>query len=141
MKLNLKHWVNLIVAIIIVGSVSSNASASTLDSSPHATELNGNDKWTFAKNENGINIFFSEFKSGDESFLKIKFENTTSERINFIWSLSKNSEAVVITMDEMIETKANLDPRETEIYGTYSFILINNEESFEDFVVNINLTK
>ncbi len=98
-------------------------------------------EWTQMSRENDISIFYSTITCNGETFLAIKFENTSTIELKFIWSLSQNSENLRITEDEMQETMLYLDSNESHIYkGTY-LIAINNEDDFSNFEVSVQTIK
>jgi hypothetical protein len=97
--------------------------------------------WTFIQAEYGVSISYSKITVGDEQFLSIQFANTTNVAIDFVWSMTKNNEPVVITADEMSEAKIQLAPNHSEILdGTY-LISMNSSDEFSDFRITLQPTK
>jgi hypothetical protein len=97
--------------------------------------------WTLIQQIDGISISLSIVDLGDERFLSVKFENTNSEASDFIWSMTKNNSAVVITEDEMMESIVRLESAQSAIVdGTY-LIELSEGDQLSDFVVSIQPTK
>ena len=71
----------------------------------------------------------------------MKFENTNTEAVDFIWSMTKNNASILITADEMIESRVQLNSSASEIVdGTY-LIAMTDEDQFADFTISIQPTK
>ena len=84
MKSNYK--LKLFTAIIVLGISLGNAVAYTPTLIPTTVYAENSDSWVLVQNEKGINIYFSEFQLDGNSYLKIKFENTTNNIVDFSWS-------------------------------------------------------
>lgn len=98
-------------------------------------------EWTEISKENDISISYSTIQCNGETFLAIKFENTSKTSQDFIWSLTQNGESLRITEDEMNETKLHLDSNVNSIYkGTY-LVYINDERDYSNFKVSIQTSK
>jgi len=134
MKLNYK--LKLIVVAVVLGIGHANASQTNKQTT---TITQNSDNWVMVQNEKGINVYFSKYKLDETSYLKIKFENTANQSIDFVWSLNKNSEPIVISVDEMHEMKTQLETGNSKFYGIELLYPINNEESLSDFSVIINI--
>jgi hypothetical protein len=127
---------------IVMGSAIQSAYA--VDTCP-PQEITQNDQigkdWTFVQQVNGISISYSMIVVDQERFLSVKFENTNSEAIDFVWSMTKNNASIRITADEMIESRVQLNSFASEIVdGTY-LIELTDEDQFSDFIVSIQPTK
>ncbi|XOV66654.1 MAG: hypothetical protein ACFHU9_13595 [Fluviicola sp.] len=98
-------------------------------------------KWTFINETHGIRASLSIADIKGERFLSIQLENTTSEDLKLILSLTKNNETVIITQDEMSEAYIQLNAESTHILdGTY-LIYLSEEDQISDFNITINPTK
>lgn len=127
---------------LVMGSATQSAYAIETVPSQNTTQNDqiGKD-WTFVQQVNGISVSYSMEVIGQERFLSVKFENTNSEAIDFIWSMTKNNASIQITADEMIESKVQLNSFASEIVdGTY-LIELTSEDQFSDFIVSIQPTK
>lgn len=127
---------------VVMGSTISSAYAADSGPSQHISQNDqiGKD-WTFVKQVNGISISYAIEFLGDERFLSVKFENTNSEAVDFIWSMTKNNASIRITADEMIESRIQLTSSASEIVdGTY-LIELTDEDQFSDFIISIQPTK
>lgn len=135
--MNIKTRGMMLVAAF--GLLCGNAGATHLQPSPETIKVENSDQWVMIQNENGIQVYFTKYKLEEEYFLKIKFENTTNQPINFIWRLSKNNEFVIITEDSMAEIYTELAPSETKTFGENVFININKSASYKDFSITTTL--
>lgn len=97
--------------------------------------------WTFVQQIDGISISFSTIIVDEVRFLSVKFENTSSENADFIWSMTKNNEMLRITEDEMAEARVELHSMKSEIYDGSYLIELTDDDQFSDFIVSIKPTK
>lgn len=127
-------------ALVLGGSISS---AYAVDHVP-SQKISQNDKtgydWTLVQEIDGISISFSTVTIDQERFLAVKFENTNAETADFIWSMTKNNESIVITEDEMIESIVRLSASESEIVDGSYLIELSDADQFSDFTVSIKST-
>jgi len=61
-------------------------------------------EWTSISRDNDISVSYSTIQCNGESYLAIKFENTSETPQGFIWSVAQNGERLQITEDEMQES-------------------------------------
>jgi hypothetical protein len=98
-------------------------------------------EWTSISRDNDIFVSYSTIKCNGESYLAIKFENTSETPQDFIWSVAQNGERLRITEDEMQEAIIHLDSKGNSIYkGTY-FVSISDESDYSNFKVSIQTSK
>lgn len=103
-------------------------------------ELAQND-WAVVQEINGIQVSLSIVSVDQERFLSIQFLNTNAESTDFIWSMTKNNTPVIITADEMIESRIQLEANASEtVDGTY-LIYLNDTDQISDFTISIKPTK
>ena len=142
MKRSIKNSLIATTTAIVIGSGVQSAYATEPIPSQKISQHDKIDfDWSLVQEINGISISFSVMDLGDERFLSVKFENTNTKAVDFIWSLTKNNSAVVITADEMIESIVRLEPYQSEIVeGTY-LIELSEGDQLSDFVVSIQPTK
>ena len=123
MKLNYKFKVCLMAfAFIFIGSTA-------IATNNLKTEITSesSDSWELVKEENGIQISFLEFNEDGKSYLKIKFENGSSDSLKFEWRLNKGAEIIVINSTSLeikslgIEIKKVFIPK--EILGDLSITM------------------
>lgn len=131
----------LSAAVVLGSSIQSVYAADVVPSQTITqNDENGND-WTLVQQVNGINISYSTVVLDQERFLSVKFENTNTEAVDFIWSMTKNNASILITADEMIESRVQLNSSASEIVdGTY-LIAMTDEDQFADFTISIQPTK
>lgn len=97
--------------------------------------------WEFIQEIDGVSVFYRTVTVAEEQFLSVKFENTNSETVDFIWSMTKNNATIRITADEMIESRVQLDSSTYKVYDGGYLIELTDEDQFSDFVVSIKPTK
>jgi hypothetical protein len=125
---------NLFTVLVVAGVSIGSANAFNPNTIPTKIISNYSDNWVEVQNENGITIFFSKIKQGENTYLKIKFENKTNTSIDFSWSLIKNDRPIVNKSYNKIDASNSI-----EIYDASMLVSINNGESYDDFSVTINL--
>jgi hypothetical protein len=120
------------IAMLIVGSIS-NVNATTLKATTVVVS-NDADNWLEVKNENGIKISFTSYQLDNNSYLKIRFENLTSENLDFVWSLkNKENKILVNRYENQINSDSLIDFSDLTMP-----ILITPEETLKDFSITIN---
>ena len=129
MKTNYKLKVCLMVlALSFIGNT-------VIATNTFKTEINANnsDNWELVKSEQGVNIYYSNVLINGETQLKIKFQNSTNTQLTFSWSLIKNNNI------SLIENYTNsIQPLNSiEFIDLTLPILLNSEDSFKDFSINI----
>lgn len=98
-------------------------------------------EWQQISQENDISVSYSTIECNGESYLAIKFENTSETPQDFIWSVAQNGERLRITEDEMQEAIIHLDSKGNSIYkGTY-FVSISDESDYANLKVSIQTSK
>ena len=132
MKRHYKFYLFTAFAIAFSASI---ISANTFDTNTRIITSNDSDNWVEIQNKNGIKVLFTRYLLDGNSYLKIKFENQTKEKINFNWSLTNKDSKVLINNQttEIIANKAII------IYDATMQISINNGETLNDFSININI--
>ncbi len=141
MKKNATAWLQLFLVVIIVGfgSIKSQANEPILTDQISPCDVVGN--WNLISQKEGISIYYSTISCNNESFLAIKFENTTDASANLVWSLTHNSESVQITEDEMREARMQIPANTAHIFkGTY-MIEVEDENDLSNFQVSIQTLK
>lgn len=97
--------------------------------------IEGNsDSWVAASNQKGIKLTCTPYEYKGKTYLKVKFENTTNQIMNFSWSLSYGSEIVVnftkasVPANGYIETDYNtlIHHGDSSLPALYSFNIKNN---------------
>ena len=131
----LKNYkLKLFAAVIVFGVSIGNATAFNSNTSLTTIASNSTD-WVEVQNENGIKVYFSQYEQFDGvSGLKIKFENQTSEKISFSWTLT--NDAKTITHENVGEVAAN---QSIEIMDEKNPISYSVGETMNDFHINLNI--
>ncbi len=129
-------------AAMLVGCTLNFAHASAV---AHPNHLIQNDEpknaWILVQEVNGVQVSFSIVSVDQERFLSVQFVNTNAESTDFIWSMTKNTTPVIITTDEMIESRIQLAANATEtVDGTY-LIYLDDADQLSDFVISIQPSK
>lgn len=111
----------------------------------HPNHLIQNDEpqntWTLVQESYGVQVSFSIVSVEQERFLSVQFVNTNAESTDFIWSMTKNTTPVIITADEMIESRIQLAANATEtVDGTY-LVYLDDADQLSDFVISIQPSK
>lgn len=142
MMIPIKNSLFVLSTAIVMGISVQSAYAADSSPSQETTQKDQIGKeWTFVQEVNGITVSYSIEILGQERFLSVKFVNTNSEAIDFIWSMTKNNASIQITADEMIESRVQLNSFDSEIVdGTY-LIELTGEDQLSDFIVSIQPTK
>ena len=141
MKKNLTRQLRLFITVLITSLSSLQAKAHEINPIEQVSPCETVGEWTQISRENDLSISYSTIQCNEETFLAIKFENTSETPQTIIWSLTQNGERLRITEDEMEEAMIQLDSSESHIYkGTY-LISINNEDDFSNFKVSIQTSK
>ena len=130
MKSNYK--LKLFTAIIVLGISLGNAVAYTPTLIPTTVYAENSDRWVLVQNEKGINIYFSEFQLDGNSYLKIKFENTTNNIVDFSWSLFKNSKPINNVLTNKVDASNSI-----EFFDATMPISLSNGETLKNFTINI----
>lgn len=121
-----------IVLIAFVLGVFANV---TVANKPIQIEINTNnsDSWVAVHNQKGIKVTCIPFELNGVSYLKVKFENTTNQTIDFSWTLNEGNEMVV--NEKTYSVKAN------SFIETDNTLLIsqNNNSTQADYLFNIQL--
>ena len=126
----LKLFTALVIAGVSIGGT--NASNPNPTSTTIITE--NSDKWVEVQNENGIKIFFSKFELNNQSYLKIKFENTTTQSVELTFDIKKQSELFVKGFSTSIGAQTSIELTD---YNSI-VIAINNGETCKDFSIVTN---
>ena len=98
----------MVLAFVFIG----NTAMATNNFKTEITSENS-ESWVAAHNQNGIKIICTPFELNGVSYLKVKFENTTNQAIDFSWTLNEGGETVVneraysIKANSFVETDNN----------------------------------
>lgn len=97
------------------------------------TSINITEVWEEVKQENGVKVYYTLVEENGNTFLKVKFENTTSSVINFNWTLKNNTEVIVTEKTNKIEAGQSI-----EIYDASMLIPFQNGDSFQNYSILIS---
>lgn len=121
------------ILIAAFGLMCGNAGAMHLQVSPEIIKVDNNDQWVLIQNENGIKTFLATHQENGNSYLKIKFENTTNTTANITWSLSEKGKTI------LGEHSNKIDPLKTiEIYDATMLVPVSGGTALADFSVTIH---
>lgn len=95
--------------------------------------MNLSEVWEEVKEENGVKVYYSLIEENGRTFLKVKFENTTNNAINFNWTLTNDTEIVVAEKSNKIEAGQSI-----EIYDATMLIPFQNGDSFQNYSILIS---
>ena len=111
-------------------------SANALENTASNNEIvQPSDEWQHAQTLHGISISFSKIELKGESFLAVRFENTTENQVDFIWSLEQNHERLMITSDEMSEAIVSLAAGKTVAFdGSYLIPMSSTADFSQDSI-------
>jgi hypothetical protein len=123
----------LLLTAIFLGSLSTNVTASTIDCSESSTITL--EEWVKMKTENGINISVATSQLNGKSYLKIKFENTTQQDLDYSWTLTKNNQVLVKDMSQKVASGLSI-----EIFDA-TMLFEANATTLKDFNITLNLKK
>ena len=91
------------------------------------------DSWIAIENQNGIKVTCTPFELNGVSYLKVKFENTTNQTIDFSWTLNEGGETVVNETTYSIKAKSYVET------DNNTLILFNNGASQALFSFNLKI--
>lgn len=95
--------------------------------------INITEVWEEVKQENGVKVYYTLVEENGNTFLKLKFENTTNTVINFNWTLKNNTEVIVTEKTNKIEAGQSI-----EIYDATMLVPFQNGDSFQDYSILIS---
>lgn len=95
--------------------------------------INLSEVWEEVNEENGVKVYYSLIEENGRTFLKVKFENTTNNVINFNWTLTNDTEIVVAEKSNKIEAGQSI-----EIYDATMLIPFQNGDSFQNYSILIS---
>ena len=125
-----KSLLKLFMALLVSGV--SFTSVNAINPTPSSTTVINSDDWKEVQSQNGIKVYFSETEENGKSFLKIKFENTTNQEIEFSWSVVKDSKSITSETVNKIEASSSInDSNITVPFGV--------GETYADFSINIKI--
>lgn len=130
MKSNYK--LKLFTAIVVLGVSLGNAVAFKPTLIQTTTPAENSDNWVQVQNKDGIIIYFSEYKLDGNSYLKIKFENTTNNILDFSWSLYNNSRPITSFKNYKVNAASSI-----EFFDATMPISFSNGEILKNFSINI----
>lgn len=140
----MKHTIithNLLAACLL-GMFAMPVSANAMEDISSSNEIvQPSDEWQHAQILHGISISFSKIELKGEYFLAVRFENTTENQMDFIWSLEQNHERVMITSDEMSEAIVSLAAGKSAAFDGSYLIPMGSSTDFSQFTVNIQPTQ
>ncbi len=95
--------------------------------------INITEVWEEVKQENGVKVYYTLVEENGNTFLKVKFENTTNTVINFNWTLKNNTEVVITEKTNKIEAGQSI-----EIYDATMLVPFQNGDSFQNYSILIS---
>lgn len=95
--------------------------------------INITEVWEEVKQENGVKVYYTLVEENGNTFLKLKFENTTNTVINFNWTLKNKTEVIVTEKTNKIEAGQSI-----EIYDATMLVPFQNGDSFQDYSILIS---
>ena len=95
--------------------------------------INIKEVWEEVKQENGVKVYYTLVEENGNTFLKLKFENTTNTVINFNWTLKNNTEVIVTEKTNKIEAGQSI-----EIYDATMLVPFQNGDSFQNYSILIS---
>jgi hypothetical protein len=98
-------------------------------------------EWKLMSQEDGISISCSTITCDEETYLAIKFENSNPSDVRLIWSLTDDSQNVIITEDEMQEELLQLASNEIHIFKGNYLVKANDQTDFSNFKISIKTLK
>lgn len=119
-----------ITSVSFAQATSANSTSISSEPTDHLTQM---------YSSNGINVNGKLVRENNATYLELIFENNSLERVEFIWSVLKNGERLVLTEDDMTEVSTSLNPTNTIDVGDTVIIPVAEGESTEDFSVQIKL--
>ncbi|MDQ3191704.1 MAG: hypothetical protein M3Q58_08930 [Bacteroidota bacterium] len=133
--MNLNHRLKIFATILFSGILFSHVCAHNLSEVNEKIVVSNSENWVTVQNVNGIKILFSEIEKEGKTYLKIQFQNTTNEEIQFSWSLNKSARTVINESNSIIKALGSVD------IDNNLLIPFNNGDTYADFSFNINLIK
>ena len=103
-----KSLLKLVAALFVAGVMVGNANAYHPTSTATITIAENADNWVEVQTQNGIKIYFSETELNGKSYLKIKFENTTAQEIEFSCAVIKDAESILNASTNKIEALSSI---------------------------------
>lgn len=117
------------LVLMTIGSVSGGElKMSTVQSSTINKNLN---EWVLVKEESGIKVYFMEVENKTNTYLRIRFDKSSTEDVVISWSLVKNE---IVLIDNQIKMINNSH----EFNGEIPLIEIKKNESLDDFLIKFN---
>ena len=95
--------------------------------------INITEVWEEVKQENGVKVYYTLVEENGNTFLKVKFENTTNTVINFNWTLKNNTEVVITEKTNKIKAGQSI-----EIYDATMLVPFQNGDSFQNYSILIS---
>ena len=105
MKISYKLKICLMVlSFIFMGS-----SSIALNNLKEQIIFEAEDSWVAVHNQNGIKVICTPFKLNGSTYIRVKFENITTQIIDFSWSLKKGNKIIVDKKDYTIKPKSFIE--------------------------------
>jgi ABC-type uncharacterized transport system substrate-binding protein len=95
--------------------------------------INITEVWEEVKQEIGVKVYYTLVEENGNTFLKVKFENTTNTVINFNWTLKNNTEVVITEKTNKIEAGQSI-----EIYDATMLVPFQNGDSYQNYSILIS---
>ena len=92
------------------------------------------DSWVAVQNQNGIKIICTPFEQNGVSYLKVKFENTTNQTIDFSWTLNEGGETVVNETTYSVKANSSVETDN----NTLIFFNPGDSQALFSFNIKIN---
>jgi hypothetical protein len=130
----LNYKLKTLLIILVLGAFT-NVTATEIQSQLKS-EITNSENWELVKEENGIRVFVTQYKSIDQTMAyKVKFENTTNKNVSLTWSLvSKDSKNLVLQKNTIV--KAN---HYTIFHNEENPISVRFGEKGSDLNINLNI--
>ncbi len=116
----------------LLGVSMENANASHHDSKITPTFDQSSDDWVFLKKEEGVKVYLSKHHDGDQTFVKIKFENTINKMIEIDWSLTHDDKELISNQTNKIQSLNSI-----EIFDATMLVPVSGSESLNNFSISI----
>ncbi|NQX96260.1 MAG: hypothetical protein HRT73_00040 [Flavobacteriales bacterium] len=128
-----KNYKIKLFTVLVIAGVSMGG-ANAFNPNPTVIITENSDNWVEVQNENGIKVSFISYQLDGNSYLKIRFENTTNENLRFIWSLAnKDAKTIINKYVNQVDSNKSIDFTDITMP-----ILINTGETVKDFSITVN---
>lgn len=130
-----KNYKLKLLAILVIACVSIGNANAFIKNTSSSINLDHSEKWTEIQNENGVKLFFSEYELNNQTYLKIKLENITTQLVDFTLNIKKNSELLVQGFKVNIKANSNIELTDFNSIVVPMF----NGETYQDISIDTNI--